>query len=277
MFALNTLCADRTPYAVVAGEELIDLNIHERRSRILAYLQQSGSVQVRDLAQELGVSEMTIRRDLEWLAREGQVIRTYGGAASTGGLIGELPYAAKVGEHTDEKARIARTAAALVQEGDVVLLDAGSTTAAIAGCLKGRSNLTVITVDLKIALELCDEPGIRVIVTGGTAMPEVYSLLGPVAEQFLRRLTVSIAFIGTSAVDVGHGLTTPTLEKVPLKQCMIRAARQAVLVADASKFSRRATYQICPLSVFSQIISDRALPAEVAEAIRRGGVPLELV
>jgi len=256
---------------------VIDLNIQERRRRIIELLHQAGSVQVRDLAQKLGVSEMTIRRDLEWLSRKGQVVRTYGGAAPAAGLIGELPYAAKAVEHTEEKARIARAAAALVQEGDVVLLDAGSTTAAVARQLKGRRGLTVITPDLKIALELCDEPGIRVIVTGGTAMPELYHLMGPLTEQFLRSVTANIAFVGTPAADVSYGLSTPTLEKVPLKQGIIRAAQRAVLVADASKFNRRATYQICPLTDLSLIISDRSLPAEVAEAIRRGGVPLDLV
>lgn len=253
------------------------MNMQDRLSKILTNLQQHGKVQVRDLAREFGVSEMTIRRDLERLEKEGHLIRTYGGATAAAGLVGEQPFAAKAVSHTEEKARIGRAAADLVQEGDVVLLDAGSTNLAIARCLKGRGGLTVITVDLRIALELCDEPGIEVIVAGGTAMPEVYNLLGPVTEQFLRSVTVNIGFVGTSSADVDYGLTTPTLAKVPLKRAIIEAAQHAVLVTDSSKFNRRATYQICPLSALSRVITDRGLPAELAAAIREGGIPLDLV
>lgn len=253
------------------------MNIRDRLNKILENLQQHGQVQVRELAQEFGVSEMTIRRDLERLAKEGHLVRTYGGATVAAGLIGEQPFAAKAVSHIEEKQRIGRAAADLVQEGDVVLLDAGSTTLAIARCLKGRKGLTVITVDLRIALELCDEPGIDVIVTGGTAMPEVYNLLGPLAEQFVRSLTVNIGFVGTSSADVEHGLTTPTLAKVTLKRAIIQAAQHAVLVTDSSKFNRRATYQICHFSAFDRVITDHGLPPEAEKAIREGGIPLDLV
>lgn len=253
------------------------MNTRQRREQILSWLKQNGHVQVRDLVEQLSVSEMTIRRDLEHLACEGQLVRTYGGAAAAGGLTREQPYAAKAVEHTEQKEHIARYAASLVEEGDVVLLDAGSTTAAIARCLRGRGKLTVVTCDLKIAVELCDEPEIQVLVTGGTAMAQGYNLVGPLAEQILRGLTVDLAFIGTSSVDVEYGVTTPTLEKVPLKQAMIRAARRSILVADAAKFARRSSFQICPLSALSLVISDRSMPPELAEAVRKGGVSLELV
>lgn len=248
-----------------------------RQERILNWLDQHGQVQVRDLVEEFGVSEMTIRRDLEQLEGEGRLLRTYGGARPPGQTIREQPYAAKVVEHIAEKERVARRAAELVSDGDVILLDAGSTTAALARCLQGRKNLTVVTVDLKIALELCDEPGIRVMVTGGAAQPEGYNLYGPLAEQILGGLTVDLAFIGTSAIDLEQGLTTPNLDKVPLKQAMLRAARRSVVLADTAKFGLRAHFQIAPLKAISQIITDTGLPAELARAIRKEGVDLDLV
>lgn len=248
-----------------------------RRDVILAQLREHGQVQVRDLVEQLNVSEMTIRRDLEALALDGQLVRTYGGAMAANHTVRELPYAAKAVEHTDEKERIALRAAELVRDGDVVLLDAGSTTASLARYLRGRKNLTVVTIDLKIALELCDEPHIRVIVTGGTAQPEGYNLYGPLAEQMLRGMTVDLAFLGTSSTDIEHGLTTPTLEKVPLKQAMLRAARRTVLLGDSAKFGLRSTFQIAPLHTISHIISDKALPADLARAIRKEGVELDLV
>jgi DeoR/GlpR family transcriptional regulator of sugar metabolism len=255
---------------------VIEINTKRRRAQILECLRQNGQAQVKELVEQLGVSEMTIRRDLELLAGEGHLVRTYGGAAATT-PIREQPYAAKAVEHTAEKERIARYAASLVNEGDVVLLDAGSTTAAIARALRGRGPLTVVTCDLKIAVDLCDEPDIRVLVTGGTAMAQGYNLVGPLAEQTLRGLTVDLAFLGTSSVDVEFGITTPTLEKVPVKQAMIRAARRSILVADATKFDRRSSFQICSLSALSLAISDRCLPPDVADAVRKGGVLLELV
>ncbi len=248
-----------------------------RHEQILSWLEQHGQVQVRDLVEEFGVSEMTIRRDLEQLAAEGRLLRTYGGARPLGPSIRELPYAAKAVERTEEKERIARRAADLVSDGDLILLDAGSTTAALARCLRGRRNLTVVTVDLKIALELCDEPGIRVMVTGGVAQPEGYNLYGPFAEQMLRGLTVDLAFLGASAIDSEHGLTTPNLDKVQLKQAMLRAARRSVVLVDAAKVGLRANYQIAPLQAISHIITDTGLPVELARVIRKEGVELDLV
>lgn len=253
------------------------MNTAERRAQILALLEQNGEQQVRDLADRFSVSEMTVRRDLEHLACSGQLVRTYGGAMPRNSITRERSYAAKAVEHTDEKERIARRAAAFVHDGDMVLLDAGSTNTVLARALRGRQNLTVVTNDLKIALELCDEPGVRVLVTGGTAQKDVYSLLGPLAEQTLRSLTADIAFLGASAVDAEQGVTTPTMEKVPLKQAMIRAARRTVLLADSSKFGLRSSFQICPLSAISCIITDRELPPEVARSIQKGGATLELV
>lgn len=248
-----------------------------RRDQILAWLKRDGQVQVRDLVERFGVSEMTVRRDLEQLACEGLLVRTYGGAMPSAGLTREQPYAAKAVEHTGEKERIAAKAASLVRNGDVVLLDAGSTTAAVARALHGHRDLTVVTVDLKIALELCDVPGVRVLVTGGTAQTEGYNLYGPLAEQTLRCLTVDVTFMGTSSADVDQGVSTPTLEKVPLKQAMLRAARRSVLVADSTKFGRRSPFQICPLNAFHHIISDEALGADLARAIRKEGIKLDLV
>lgn len=248
-----------------------------RRERILNWLEEHGQVQVRDLVEQFGVSEMTVRRDLEQLAAEGCLVRTYGGARPLGQTIREQPYAAKAVEHTGEKERIARRAAELVSDGDVILLDAGSTTAALARSLRGRKNLTVVTVDLKIALELCDEPDIRVLVTGGTAQPEGYNLYGPLAEQMLRGLTVDLAFIGASAIDPEQGLTTPNLDKVQLKQAMLRAARRSVVLVDAAKVGLRDEFQIAPLKAISQLITDTGLPDELARVIRKEGVDLDLV
>lgn len=247
-----------------------------RRRQILAWLQAAGHLQVRELVDRFNVSEMTIRRDLDLLEDAGALVRTYGGAVPVTGLTREPPYHTKVVERVSEKERIAREAAKLVQDGDFVLLDAGSTTAAVARQLLGLKRLTVITFDLKIAVELCDEPNVRLLVAGGEAQKEGYNLFGPLAEQTLRGITVDLAFLGTSAVHPKYGLTTPTLSRVPLKQAMLRAARRSVLVADASKFGRRSSFQICPVASLTDLITDSSLSPEMVEATRKEGISLVL-
>lgn len=253
------------------------MNKEDRRAQILTHLQQNGHVHVRSLVGSLGVSEMTVRRDLELLFEEGLAVRTYGGALWTEGLTQEKALAAKAVEHTVEKERIAAHAASLVQPGDVVILDAGSTTGALARRLRERKGLTVITNDLKIAASLSEEPGIHVIVTGGTAQPGGYNLLGPLAEQTLMGITADYAFLGCDSVDVQYGLSTPSLEKVPIKQAIIKAARRSVLLADSSKFARRAAFRVSALSDFSLVVTDAGIPEDLVRSVRGRGIDIEVV
>lgn len=248
----------------------------ERRQKILQWILREGRAEVAELASAFGVSAMTIRRDLKALEDEGFLARSRGGALPRGGLIGEIPYRSKATTHLELKRGIARLAAELVEDNSTVILDAGSTTLEVARCLKrSKQGLTVVTNDLNIAMELADVPGFKVLITGGEVQPGVYCLLGEEAVGFLRAISVNIAFLGAGAVDL-TGLYTPTLDKVHLKKAMIASAAQAVLVADHTKFGKKAFAKVCDLKALDCIISDDRLPSQMVTEMKRRGVNLIL-
>jgi len=248
----------------------------ERRQKILQWILKEGRAEVGELASAFGVSTMTIRRDLKALEEEGLLTRSRGGALPKNGLIGEIPYRSKATSHLELKKGIAKVAADLVENNDTVILDAGSTTLEVARCLKrSKENLTIVTNDLNIAMELADVPGFKVLTTGGEVQPGVYCLLGEEALSFLRSITVNIAFLGAGAVDLG-GLYTPTLDKVHLKRAMIGSAGKAVLVADHTKFGRKAFAKVCELKAVDLIITDNGLDPQMVAEMKRLGISLIL-
>ena len=248
----------------------------ERRQQIVHLVRSSGSVDVSDLSQRFGVSAMTVRRDLEWLAAQGLVQRTRGGAMAPSSRAEEIPYESKAGLLAPEKQRIGQTAARLVREGDTVLLDSGSTTLHVARALKTLGSVAVVTNDLRIACELSEEPRIRVITPPGTVRSGLYSLQGPQTVDFLRNFHVDWTFLGADAIDVETGVTNRTLEEVPVKQAMIEAARGTVLVTDHTKFGQVVFGRVCPLEALNVIVSDRALDRQYRSALQQAGVRLLL-
>lgn len=249
----------------------------ERRQKILQWIIREGRAEVSELASAFGVSAMTIRRDLRALENEGLLARARGGALPKNGFIREVPYQSKAASHLELKRSIASVAASMVENGDSVILDAGSTTLEIARCLKkSKDNLTVVTTDLNIALELADAPGFKVLTTGGQVQPGVYCLLGEEAVSFLRSISVNIAFLGAGAIDVAEGLYTPTLEKAPLKRAMIASATKAVLVADHNKFGHRAFAKVCGLEVIDVIVTDEYIKSDIVAEMERRGIRVVL-
>jgi DeoR/GlpR family transcriptional regulator of sugar metabolism len=249
-----------------------------RRERILDYMRASGSVAVKELAKELRVSEMTVRRDLEAMESNGLLVRTRGGALARGGLTAEVPYQFKRTQNTQQKRRIAAAAVSLVSPGQTIVLDSGSTTLEVARILKHTGKeFTVVTNDVKILMELATCKAITTISTGGVLEVEFFTLLGYPAEAFLRGIAADFAFVGTSAVDIEMGVTTPTMEKVPIKQAMLRTSPHKVLLADATKFGVRSRFQVCPLRELDSIITDQSLDTGTLDRMRELGMNVELV
>ena len=232
-----------------------------RRQEIRSAIEQDGYVEARTLAERLGVDVSTIRRDLEALARAGVVQRTHGGALPVrpDGAV-NLPYEVKEHEHREAKRAIAAHAAGLVGDGDSLVLDSGSTTYELARAIRGRRDLTVATNDLHIAHFLASGRGIRLLVTGGQLIDAVYTLVGPGALASLADLHVDWAFLGADAVDAEAGVTNVNTVEVPIKQAMMACARRAVLLADSSKFGRRALAAVTGVEAFEQVVTDRGLP-----------------
>lgn len=238
--------------------------LEERRRVITDHVLQHGRAEVGELSVMLGVSRMTVRRDLAVLASSGVLNRAWGGAVTPNvALSTETPYAVKRRENEETKRRIGQRAASLVGNGEVLILDAGSTTLHIATHLRGKQGLTVITNDLKIAVELASLPGVTLITPGGVAQPDSFTLLGAQTESFLGNLRVHRTFLGADAVDLERGASTRTLQEVSVKRAMMAAAGEIVLVVDHTKFGRQAFAAFCRLEESDLIVTDHDVPADV--------------
>ncbi len=237
----------------------------QRRQAIIRAVR-AGSAQVGDLAQELGVSEMTVRRDLRVLAEEGRLERVRGGAVSA-----ERPFEQIADERTDAKDRIGRAAAALVEDGQTVMLDIGTTALHVAMHLRGR-RLTVITTNLAAYEVLERDEGIELVLPGGTVRRNYLSLVGVLAETGLRQLRADIAFISCSAVLDGSEVWDTTMVEVPIKRAMLEAGERTVLLADHEKFDGAGLIQVCPVDALDTIVTDAAVPATARKGLEQAGV-----
>lgn len=246
-----------------------------RRLQISQIIAHAGQVRVTELAERFQVSDETIRRDLADLETQGLVERNYGGAVlktrNGGGLV-LPPLEERQSTMLSEKELIGQLAASLVEPGQVVILDAGSTTRQIARNLTAVPRLTVITNDLAIADELRSAEEARVLVTGGYLKPRSRSLIGPEAVSFLHRYHADIVFLGTTGVTVERGLTASDIFEAEVKATMLRAARRKVLVADHTKFGCQHLALFAPVTGVNTIITDGATTAEQVEAVRAVGV-----
>lgn len=240
----------------------------ERRASLLEAVATQGYIQVSEMAARFDVSAPTIRRDLDQLHEEGKLIRTRGGAVTgTRSTTLVLPYETKRHKQIEQKRRIAQEAASLVESGDQILLDAGSTTFELAQELVQARRLTVVTNDLRIATQLAANPNIELIATGGIARPTVYSLVGPETIDFLDNIHVKTVFLAVDAIHPDGGIYNQVPEENGVKKAMVRAADQVVLLADSTKFSRRAFAHVCDLDAVDVLITDNGIAAEVLERI----------
>jgi len=249
----------------------------ERRRAIVEMLQQEGRVLVRDLSKRFHTSLITIRKDLEILHHQGQLERTHGGAlpVKTGALMdGTLQE--KERQHHKEKLRIAAAAVQMIAKGQVIILDSGTTTTAIARACRHMRNLTIITNATNIAAELADS-SVEVILTGGVLRQNSFSLVGPLAEELLRKLSADLLFLGVDGFDVRYGLTTPNLLEARVNRAMVESARRTVLVCDSSKFGRRSLALILPTSAVHEVITDRNIPKQDLKALREADIEVKLV
>ncbi|MGM9521361.1 MAG: DeoR/GlpR family DNA-binding transcription regulator [Oscillospiraceae bacterium] len=227
----------------------------ERRSKLLALLQERKTATTEELARLLDVSEMTVRRDLEQCQREGKLQRCHGGATINMRNVVEAAYEQKLGASIEVKRRLAKRAAQFVSPGMTVYLDAGTTTYCLAEELVDIEELTVITNDLKIAQRLLPTP-VEVVVLGGRLQKRTGSMLGGETVRQMKGLRATVAFTGAASIDEHFMTYTPTQEKVFLKQEIHRIARTRYLITDASKFHSFALYCVDSLSDYDGVITD---------------------
>jgi DeoR family transcriptional regulator of aga operon len=249
----------------------------ERRRAILEILNREGRVLVTDLAKHFHTSQVTIRKDLEVLHAHGLVHRTHGGALhAREGALEDPTLREKEKLHRKEKLRIASAAARMVKEGQVVILDSGTTTTAIARALRNFHNLTIVTNAVNIAADLAGT-AVEVILTGGTLRKNSFSLVGPIAEETLRRLNADILFLGVDGFDVHYGLSTPNLLEAKVNRVMADVAKRTVAVCDSSKFGRRSLSLIVPPTALQEVVTDRGVPKSDLKALKKAGIEVTLV
>lgn len=263
--------ADRSSRPVPAGV---------RRDRTLAILHEREFVRVTDLSRRFGVSEVTVRADLDALEARGGLRRVRGGAVPRTAAPVERPFEEAEVVAADQKRAIAHAAAALVHDGDTIVLDVGTTTSAIARALAARDDLTDVTVftsSLAIALTLeAASPRLTVVVTGGTLRPEQHSLVQPLGGLVLASINASLAFVGCSGVDTERGVTDIDLPETEIKRLILRASRRHVVCADASKLGRVALAQVCDLDDVELLITDAGADAHAVAALRETGLQVQL-
>ena len=240
----------------------------DRQLAIIAEAKNKRSVSVEELAQKLGVSANTIRRDLNKLARDGILRRTHGGAVINDFAGSDLPFGQREMKHGEEKELIGAVAASLVEDGDSVILDAGTTCLCVARHLKGRKGLTVLTNSMAVATELSDTQNV-VILSGGVLRGETLSLVGPPAEEFFKGVHVHKLFLATGGVSLERGLTNPNMHEVPVKKLMMRAADEIIVVADHHKFGEVALCPFADLADVSRIVTDKGLPQDMREGVEK--------
>jgi DeoR/GlpR family transcriptional regulator of sugar metabolism len=249
----------------------------ERQFRIVEIVNRNGAVEVARLAEELGVSLVTIRRDLDRLADAGLLVRSHGGAVSVrqASTAFDPPYEVKRQVRLAEKRAIGEAAADLVEDGETIVLDSGSTTYQIVPHLSRRRDLTIVTNDLVIALELSRTTSHHIVMLGGAVRTGIFSTWGPHTEQMMAELSVNKAFLAADAVSPARGVMNAILEEVPVKRMMLHAGHR-ILVVDHSKFLKTALAKVCNLDELDLVLTDDGLPEKVRTEIAMLGVELRL-
>ncbi|MFE5323950.1 DeoR/GlpR family DNA-binding transcription regulator [Paenibacillus sp. NPDC056579] len=249
----------------------------ERKEIILQTLLRDGKVKVIPMAEQLGVSTETIRRDLDALESEGKLQRVYGGAVRSGYEHGEPTFQQRTELHVDAKKKIGQRAAELIENGDTIALDVGTTMMELARSIVGKKNLTILTNSLPIASYLSDALNHnrftgKVIVLGGQLNPEQQSLTGPLCEQMMGQFYLNKAFLSIGGLSLAGGVTDYDMNEAYISRQFAGAAREVIVLADQSKVGVQAFTRIAPLDDVDIIVSDQEAPKDWNGLLEKKGI-----
>jgi len=258
-------------------DEKKDLYLEERRQEIVKRINDCGRASVTELAGQFGVSEVTIRADLQALAARNLIVRTHGGAVPAGRGLHELSLADRTQQQVSEKDRIGAAGAALVSNDNAIILDASSTALAIARHLKHRRDLTILTNSIAIAHEMLDAPGVTVVMPGGTLRRDMASLIGGNGLEPLREFNIQKGFFGAHGLSVPEGLTDVSLPEAEIKRKLVAMCREVIAVVDSTKWGRFGLASFAAPEVITCVITDVQAPADLVEQMRALGIQVTLV
>lgn len=246
----------------------------ERYRKIMNIISHTGNASTTYLSSLLGVSESTIRRDLNEIAKTNKMIeRVHGGIVLRSDKVGlELMFDLKLDKNLDEKKKIAKKALEFIEDGDSIVLDSGTTCFQIAKLLYHKKGLRVITTDVKIAEELGKFAEIETIIIGGIVRPGYYSIGGDLAIEIMNKFSVEKAFLGVDAIDVERGITNSSMFEVGIKKTMIEKAKQVIVVSDHTKFGKIALAEVSPLRNVNYIITDSKIDDKFVKEIGKLGI-----
>ena len=260
--------------AAPVGYEMIPA---ERRARIVESLEQRGSVRVSALSEELNVSEMTIRRDLERLERKGMLSRMHGGAVHKRRMAEEPFYVASEREHSEEKRRIAQAAAAMIKPGETVFLNSGTTATQVLGHVDPELKARVVTHNVG-AVGAAQRTSLDVMLLGGSYRPRSNTLAGSLTIEIVSGFHASRFILGADGLSLDEGVTTPSLSLAGVERAMIRQTRgEIVVLADNSKVGAVGDVVICPLDTANVVILDDRVSQDVRDEIELLGLQLIVV
>ncbi len=256
----------------------INLKKTERLQKIMSILSQTGNASTSYLSSLLGVSESTIRRDLNEIANTNEMVeRVHGGIVLRSDKVGiELMFDLKLDKNIEEKKRIARKALEFIEDGDSIILDSGTTCFQIAKLLYQKKGVRVITCDVKIAEELGKFADTETIIIGGVVRPGYYSIGGDLALEIMSKFSVEKAFLGVDAIDLRKGITNASLFEVGIKKGIIENAKQVIAVLDHTKFGKVALSKVADIDDIEVIITDKGLDENFINAIEKRGIKLIL-
>jgi DeoR family transcriptional regulator of aga operon len=252
-------------------------NIAKRHKYILEQLKKDGYVKVQELSERLGVSEVTIRKDLKQLESKKMLYRNHGSASSLSSIISDKHIDIKEKLHMDEKQRIAKAANNLLEPNDKIIIASGTTLFAFANEINANNNITVITSSVKVSLALCYNPNIEIIQLGGIMRKNSVSVIGHYAENILDSFSCNKLFLGVDGIDLDYGLTTSDMNEARINQQMIDAAQKIIVLTDSSKFGKRGFCKICDINKIHHIITDSNAPSHIIEMMREREIEVTLV
>lgn len=248
------------------------LSIAERHKIILEKLHREGFVKVVDIAKELDVTTVTIRKDLKTLEEKGLLFKTHGSASPINPHMADRHVSEKEKLNVAEKERIGAAAAKLIDENDAIIVNSGSTIFAFIDRIRPEGTLTMVTPCVKVTLGMCDMENVNIFQLGGMFHKRSLSVIGNYAGHLLENVSCSKLFLGVDGVDLEWGVTTSNVDEAELNKAMMKAASKTIVLCDSSKFGKRGFGRICGVEAIDIVITDSGIPAATVRSLEEQGV-----